>query len=378
MTRAIAYFGTYEAAYPRTAVVLRGLYEKGISVYELNAPLPPLTAAEIASAAGVARMVHGLASAYGRLARGALRRPPAVEAIVAGYPGHLIMPLARQMASCWRVPLVFDPLVSLWDTFVGDRGLVSGTSLPGRAVRLVDRASFALADLVLADTAAHADYFSDEFGVPRDRLAVMPVGALPVAGVDATPRQLAEDEPLTVFQYGKWSPLHGADCVIAAADLLRGEPFRFVLVGEGQCSDALRAQIKSLRLTNVEWLGRQTPADLRRLTLSSDVCLGVFGRSEKAARVIPNKVFDALSCGRPLVTADTVGAREGLTNGRDALLVPAGDAAALAAALRSLRPAAERRRLASAALALYRRAYSPPAVAEALLAALAARASGRR
>ena len=64
--------------------------------------------------------------------------------------------------------------------------------------------------------------------------------------------------------------------------------------------------------------------------------LGIFGTTPKAARVIPNKAFQALACGTPLVTADTEAARELLTGDADALLVPAGDPEALAAAIRRL------------------------------------------
>jgi glycosyltransferase involved in cell wall biosynthesis len=64
--------------------------------------------------------------------------------------------------------------------------------------------------------------------------------------------------------------------------------------------------------------------------------LGVFGGSDKAKRVIPNKAFQALACGVPLVTADTPAARELLTDGSDALLVPPADPEALAAAIRRL------------------------------------------
>jgi glycosyltransferase involved in cell wall biosynthesis len=52
--------------------------------------------------------------------------------------------------------------------------------------------------------------------------------------------------------------------------------------------------------------------------------------------VIPNKAFQALACGTPLITGDTRGVRELLTDGESALLVPPGDPAALAAAMRRL------------------------------------------
>ena len=52
--------------------------------------------------------------------------------------------------------------------------------------------------------------------------------------------------------------------------------------------------------------------------------------------MIPNKAYQALATGTPLITADTPAARELLVHDRDALLVPPGDAEALACAVRRL------------------------------------------
>jgi len=369
VTRAVAYFGTYDAAYPRNAVLIAGLRELGVSVLEFQTPLPALTAAQMATPRGAVRLAAGVLEAHARLLV-QYRRRLQIDAVVVGYPGHLLVPFGRVLAAFWHTRLVFDPLVSLWDTFAGDRGLVAAGGSKAAAVRAVDRAAFALPSLVLADTWAHAAYYEGEFALPRRKLAVVPVGALPAPQATGGARPLERGEPVTVFQYGKWSPLHGAETVLAAAELLRAEPFRFVLAGEGQLSDALRAEIARRRLANVEWLGALSPAELRAHTLAADICLGVFGGSDKAARVVPNKVYEALACGRPVVTAGTSGARELLHDGEDALLVPAADGDALAAALRRLLVLDERGRLGAAALVLYRRALTPPLIAGALLAAL--------
>jgi glycosyltransferase involved in cell wall biosynthesis len=371
VTRAVAYFGTYEPDYPRNAVLMAGLREHGVEVHEFHAALPSMTAAEMAGARGAARLAAGLLAAHARLAaqhRGNLK----VNAVIVGYPGHFLVPFGRALATIRHAPLIFDPLVSLLDTFAGDRGLVAAGGAKATAVHTVDEVAFRLPRLVLADTWAHAAYYQEAFGLARSRVAVAPVGALPEPRADGAARTLAPGEPLTVLQYGKWSPLHGADVVLGAAHLLRGEPFRFVLIGEGQVSAELRSAIAARGLTNVEWLGQLPAKELRGRTLAADVCLGVFGRSEKAGRVVPNKVFDALACGRPVVTAGSDGAREWLRDGESALLTPAGDSAALAAALRRLLAAGERARLGEAALGLYRRAFTPAAVAGELLAALEA------
>ena len=55
--------------------------------------------------------------------------------------------------------------------------------------------------------------------------------------------------------------------------------------------------------------------------------------------MIPNKVFQALACGTPVVTADTPAASELLRDGASALLVPAADPEALVDAIRRVTPA---------------------------------------
>ena len=101
------------------------------------------------------------------------------------------------------------------------------------------------------------------------------------------------------------------------------------------------------------------------------ICLGVFGESAKAARVVPNKVWQAMAAARPVVTADTPAVRELLEHGRTALLVPAGDPDALAEALARLAgDGALRAHLGAAGRAVYLERGTPAAVAGRLSDAL--------
>jgi len=109
---------------------------------------------------------------------------------------------------------------------------------------------------------------------------------------------------------------------------------------------------------------------------AASLCLGIFGTSAKAGRVIPNKVFECLAVGRPVVTADTPAIR-GAFDGEVAV-VPAGDPDALAREIKSL--LADPTRLASLASSgheRYRRDYSEEALGK-LLAGYVAELAARR
>jgi glycosyltransferase involved in cell wall biosynthesis len=178
---------------------------------------------------------------------------------------------------------------------------------------------------VVADTEAHAAFFRRSFGLAEDRVDVVLVGA-----EEALFRPgWHPPEPFEVLFVGKLIPLHGLDTILAAAALVPEVPFR--IVGDGQLAPLLAGRPANVH--HVDWIAYpDLPAAYQR----AGCALGIFDTGPKAARVIPNKAFQALACACPLITADTPAARELLTDGVDALLVPPGDPAALADAVRRL------------------------------------------
>ena len=314
----VLYFGTYERDYPRNAQVIAGLRNAGVDVVTRHVPVWDGQTHKFALGPGSAV----------RLARAELRlakRPDVdFDVLVVGYPGHLDMATARRVAG--RRPLVFNPLVSLYDTFVLDRARWKPGSLPARALETIDRYALRAADVVVADTENHADYFASLGRIPRGRVEVILLGA---DESRFTPGWV-QPEVFSCFFHGKLIPVHGLETILAAARLV--PEVRFTMTGTGQLSGLLESD----RPANVEWLGwvpdERIPLELHRCGCA----LGIFGTSEKASRVIANKAFEALASGAPLLTADTPGARELLVDGQSALLVPPGDPAALAAAIRRL------------------------------------------
>jgi glycosyltransferase involved in cell wall biosynthesis len=310
------YFGTYDRAYPRNAQVISCLRRAGVEVDERHRPL---WGRRHNWSLGVGQLVR-VAAAERRLRREHERD---ADVLIVGYPGHFDMPAARRVAR--GRPVVFNPLVSLHDTLVTDRGRFRRRSPTAGLLHHVDRIAFRRASLVVADTDAHAAFFAATFDLPRDRLAVCFVGA--EDGIFRPGWQ--PERPFHALFVGKLIPLHGVEAILAAARLVPDIPFR--VAGSGQL-DHLLTELPP----NVDWVPWIEYEDLPEAYQQAGCALGIFGGGEKAARVIPNKAFQALACGRPLVTADTAAARELLTDGADALLVPPADPEALAAAVRRL------------------------------------------
>jgi glycosyltransferase involved in cell wall biosynthesis len=99
-----------------------------------------------------------------------------------------------------------------------------------------------------------------------------------------------------------------------------------LVVGDGPDRQALEAAAPAER---VRFLG--TRLDARELLGAADVVV-IPSRSEG----LPLAALEAMAAGRPIVATAVRGLRDLLEDGRTALLVPPGDAQALAAAVRRL------------------------------------------
>jgi glycosyltransferase involved in cell wall biosynthesis len=206
--------------------------------------------------------------------------------------------------------------------------------------------------------------------IPAERVTTLPGGAdaelyRPLPADPAVRSRLGADgdRPLVGMLAGL-RVMKGHHVVVeAAASLARaGLRPRFAFIGKGGTEASVRDAIQRAGLdaqfTISGWLD-EVPAVLAAL----DVSLYVPLESDGMSRV----VFECLAAGRPLIASRVGVVPEALQDGADAVLVPAGDAAALAGALaRLLGDAAARARLGSAGRTLVERRYSGARVAEAL------------
>lgn len=254
------------------------------------------------------------------------RRP---DVVLVPYPGQFDMFVLGPLARLRRVPLVLEYFISLHETVVLDRKLVTERSMVSRLVRVADRHAMRSATVVLADTPEDAEYFASSAGVPLARCRVVWIGADPAI---FRPTEV-EPVPGRVLFYGTYIPLHGAPVIVRAAALLRETGITVRMIGRGQERERIAALVRELDAP-VEMVDSVPEHELPTEIGAAEICLGIFDSGPKASRVVPNKVFQVLAVGRPCITADTPAVRNALD---DAVLrVAPDDPAALADAIRRL------------------------------------------
>ncbi len=252
------------------------------------------------------------------------------DLIIIGFYGHLLTLLIRTVS---RLPILFDAFISTYDTLCFDRQLFSPESLRGRLTFWLDRTACSLASLVLVDTPQQADYFVRTFAVPQQKIFPVPVGCnedifFPRAGA-------TRNHATTVLYYSSYQPLHGVDTVVRAAELVRKESdIHFRLVGAGPTFLQVRELANELGLDNISFPRAVPLKDLANEIANADICLGgPFGKTGKAARVIPGKIYQILAMQRPLIAASTPANTALLSHEKNAYLCEPDSPDVLAAAI---------------------------------------------
>lgn len=265
-------------------------------------------------------------------------RLPKHDWVLLGYPAIPDVFVIRLFAWLRGAGVAMDWFLSAYDTVVQDRRMVERKHPLAMLLWSVEWLAVRAADTVFMDTDAHARRMERMFGLQEGRCRSVWVG---VERDAFTLRGNAnhdgfEGDGLRVLFYGQFIPLHGASTIVEAARLLRDEPVQWLMIGSGQESAQIRRQLDAQPLPRLRWLEWVAYEQLIEHIAAAELCLGIFGISDKAGSVIPNKVFQAIAAGKPIATRDSPAIRELLAHSPPcAYLVAANDPVALAATIRT-------------------------------------------
>ncbi len=257
-------------------------------------------------------------------------------------PDLVWVPVCRQrdiMAACrWAhrrgVKVLFDPMISAWDKKVLEQRKWKADEPRARKLHDAETAMMNAPDFVTWDTSCHVDFCEREFHVPRERMAPL------FTGTDEKVFRPQEGAPapnaeFRVLYHGAYLPLHGMEYIVEAARMTEGRGIHWDLLGWGAYKAPTEALAKGI--SNITFLDKVPYVDVPKVIYTADVVLGVFGTTEKASRVIGNKIFEAMGCARPVINEFCTGYPPEAKDCKAIKFVPPGDAAAIVKAVEEYR-----------------------------------------
>lgn len=253
---------------------------------------------------------------------------PVYDVALAGFYGQ---PIAIILALFQRRPVILDAFISTYDTLCEDRKLFHPHSILGRLAYWIDQKSCQLAQIVLTDTWANAQYFSSQFGISKEKFRVIYIGC-DESIFHPQPDVLPTSSQCEVFYYSSFLPLHGVETIIqAAASLKNRKDIQFIIGGYGPLFESIQRMVQGFRLENVNLIGwiplERLPFYISRAT----ICLGGhFSLIPKASRVIATKTYQFIAMSKPTIVGDNPATRELFTHRNHVYAVRMGDPASLA------------------------------------------------
>lgn len=283
------------------------------------------------------------------------------DVVLATSPPLTIGPPAAALSRIKGVPFVFE-IRDLWPDFAVEMGKLENP-FARRFAYGMESWLYDAADKISVLTPGYEEALTSK-GVPRDKMIYAPTGSdLETFHPGAPPEGLRAElgwEDRTVFLYlGAHGQANHLDQVIeAAARLPESSDVLFSLVGDGPEKDRLVERAAGEEVDNVQFLDpvpRRRAADLLR---AADVGLAVLKDVSGFRNVYPNKVYDSLASGKPVLLAIDGVVRD-LVEGADAgVAVPPEAAEALAKeAQRLADQPSERKRMGRNAAELMRQEF---------------------
>lgn len=317
MTKKVLFFGIYEPNYSRSRVLAKGFVENGWEVVHCRVD---------------ARAIKGIQKYIHLWRQGRALRHQSFDLVIAAYPAQTTAWLARLL---FGKNIIFDAFLSFYDSNVCDRKMYSNYSIRGMRDYFIDWLGAWVSEYTLIDTNEHIEYYSKTFHIPKNKFKRVLVGSddslfFPLTQTVSSPKKFI------IEFHGMFIPLQGVEYIVRAAHELRDDTdIVFNIIGRGQTYAASMKLAEELKLTNVNFIN-QVPV-LKQLIADGDICLGIFGNTEKTLRVIPNKVYECAAMGRPIVTCDSPAIREVFTDKKDIILVETANPQDLADKIRLLK-----------------------------------------
>ena len=252
---------------------------------------------------------------------------------------------AWMLARLKRVPFLFE-VRDLWPQFAIAVGVLRSRTL----IRLsfwLEHFLYRRADRVMVNSPGFISHVTER---GAKCVELVPNGADPEmfdpsdTGASFRIRHLLADK-FVVLYAGAHGMSNDLGVVLESARYLADRrAVRIVLLGDGKEKNALQKQAESLDLTNLLFLPPVPKNEMAAALAGADACLAILKPLVEYKTTYPNKVFDYMAAGRPVVLAIDGVIREVVEAAGCGIFVQPGDPSALAEAIITLVANPERSR----------------------------------
>jgi glycosyltransferase involved in cell wall biosynthesis len=150
-------------------------------------------------------------------------------------------------------------------------------------------------------------------------------------------RQFQLEGKFVVMYTGALGISNDIDTILRAAATLRDQPeIHFLIAGNGQEADRLRQHAKELELHNVTFAGWFPKQQMRDVLAAADVCVATLLDIPEFRTTYPNKVFDYMAAGRPILLGIDGVIRQVVEESAGGICFPPGDDQGLSAGVLQL------------------------------------------
>lgn len=259
-----------------------------------------------------------------------------VDLVLGTSPPMFQAAAARAVAMRRRIPFALE-IRDLWPAFAIEMGVLRRRWMI-RAAEWLERRLYADANVIIVNSPGFIDHVASR-GVDPAGIHVVSNGVDvrmfdPASTGDAWRERLAGGASTLVVYTGALGAANGLDTVLDAGHRLRDRrDIGIVLVGDGSDADRARRRAEEMGLRGVRFLGPVPKSAMKDVLAASDVCIATLRPLRLFGTTYPNKIFDYLAAGRPIVS-DIQGPIAAVIERAGAgFTVPAGDSDALAAAI---------------------------------------------